>query len=194
MLLDVAKATIALFIIVDPLGNIPIFISLTEDIEEEERKRVFRTATLTGLFLLLAFALTGQWILTLFGITLHSFMIAGGLLLLVIAIRILIMGGLKENLSSPESVGAVPIGCPLLVGPGAITTTILNLQYIGVILTLLSVLITFGLVWLILRFINSIYHFLGRSGSLVIARVMALFIASIAIQYIFEGIIHSRLI
>lgn len=190
LVLDIAKATIALFIIVDPLGNIPIFISLTESMKEKERKKVFRTATLTGFFLLLAFALAGQWILTLFGITLPSFMIAGGLLLLIVAVRILISGGLREYLSHPESIGAVPIACPLLVGPGAITTTILNLQYFGIVTTVTSVIITFILVWLNLRFIDPIYRFLGRTGSQVIARVMALLIASIAVQFIIEGIRH----
>jgi len=125
---ELLKGIISLFIIVDPLGNIPIFISLTKEMEEAEKKKVFHTATLTGLVLLLAFALAGQRILAFFGITLYSFMIAGGVLLLIIAIRILITGGLKEYIESPESVGAVPIGCPLLVGPGAITTTILNFR------------------------------------------------------------------
>jgi len=125
---ELLRGIISLFIIVDPLGNIPIFISLTKEMEEAEKKKVFHTATLTGLVLLLAFALAGQRILVFFGITLYSFMIAGGVLLLIIAIRILITGGLKEYIESPESVGAVPIGCPLLVGPGAITTTILNFR------------------------------------------------------------------
>jgi len=129
---DLIRGIIALFIIVDPLGNIPIFISLTQGMEEVERKKVFQTATLTGLILLLAFALAGQWILVFFGITLYSFMIAGGILLLII-------------------------------------------------------------VWLVLRFIDPIYHFLGKTGSLVIARVMALLIASIAVQYVLEGLSHFQL-
>jgi len=190
MLPDLARGTIALFIVVDPLGNIPIFISLTEEMEKAERKKVFRTATLTGFILLLAFALAGQQILIFFGITIHSFMIAGGILLLIIAIRILIVGGLEESTVSPESVGAVPIGCPLLVGPGAITTTILNLQYMGIIPTAISVLIIFAIVWFILRFIDPIYRFLGKTGSIVISRVLALLIASIAVQYIAEGLKH----
>jgi multiple antibiotic resistance protein len=190
---DLLKGIISLFIIVDPLGNIPIFISLTEKMKEAEKKKVFHTATLTGLILLLAFALAGQWILLFFGITLYSFMIAGGILLLIIAVRILVKGGLTEYAESPESVGAVPIGCPLLVGPGAITTTILSLQNSGIYVTTVSVLIIFGIVWLVLRFIDPIYHFLGKTGSLVIARVMALLIASIAVQYVLEGLGHFQL-
>lgn len=183
----IAKSAISLFIIVDPLGNVPIFIGLTERSEEMERKRIFRTATVTGFILLLAFAIAGREILNIFGITLPSFMIAGGILLLIIAIKILIVGGWEEKHLTPESIGVVPIACPLLVGPGAITTTILNLQEFGIPITVTSVIIVFTITWLIFRSIESIYRVLGRSGSVIIARVMALLIAAIAVQYIVNG-------
>jgi multiple antibiotic resistance protein len=187
---ELAKAAIALFIIVDPFGNIPIFVGLTEKIDVDQKKKVFNTATLIGFVLLLVFAFTGQEILTLFGLSIFSFEVAGGILLLIIAIRILISGTKQEEAESPESLGAVPIAIPLLVGPGAITTTIFNLQAYGSIIAILSVLIVLSITWVILRFINKIYHFLGKTGSLVIARVMALFIAAIAIQYILDGVTH----
>jgi multiple antibiotic resistance protein len=187
---ELAKAAIALFIIVDPFGNIPIFVGLTEKIDADQKKKVFNTAALIGFVLLLVFAFTGQEILTLFGLSIFSFEVAGGILLLITAIRILISGTKQEEAESPESLGAVPIAIPLLVGPGAITTTIFNLQAYGSIIAILSVLIVLSITWVILRFINKIYHFLGKTGSLVIARVMALFIAAIAIQYILDGVTH----
>ena len=187
---NLLRGIITLFIIVDPLGSIPIFISLTKGMNSSQRRVVFKTATITGLILLLAFALTGQQILILFGISIYSFMIAGGILLLIIAIKLLVTGGWEEPSISPESVGAVPIACPLLVGPGAITTTIVNLQEVGIITTIISVMIVFAVVWLILRHIDPIHNFLGDVGALVISRVMALFIAAIAIQYIVEGVEH----
>jgi multiple antibiotic resistance protein len=183
--LELAKAVIALFIIVDPFGNIPIFMGLTEKMADNQRKKVYNTATLVGVILLLVFAFTGQEILMIFGLSIYSFEVAGGLLLLIIAIRILIAGSMHENVESPESIGAVPIAIPLLVGPGAITATIFNLQA-----AILSVLIVLSLTWVILRFIKWIYRFLGKAGSLVIARVMALLIAAIAIQYIMTGVTH----
>lgn len=187
---ELAKAAIALFIIVDPFGNIPIFVGLTEKIDADQKKKVFNTATLVGFVLLLVFAFTGQEILTLFGLSIFSFEVAGGILLLIIAIRILISGSKHESAESPESLGAVPIAIPLLVGPGAITTTIFNLQAYGSIIAILSVLIVLSITWVILRFINKIYRFLGKTGALVIARVMALFIAAIAVQYILDGVTH----
>jgi len=136
------RAVISLFIIVDPLGNIPIFISLTEKMNEKERRKIFQTATVTGVILLLSFALVGQQIFILFGISMQSFMIAGGILI----------------------------------------------RIFNVAITVISVLIVFLIVWITLRFIDPIYRLLGRSGSLVIARVMALIIAAIAVEYILEGI------
>jgi multiple antibiotic resistance protein len=185
---DLMKMVIALFIVVDPLGNVPIFMSLTENMDKSQRRKTFRLAILTGLVLLTFFSLVGQNILTLFGITLDSFMIAGGVLLLIVAIRLLVVGGWGEKIVIAESVGAVPIGCPLLVGPGAITTSIFNLQTSDIVVTLTSVLLTFTIVWFILRYIDPIYRILGRNGSLVITRVMALLIASIAVQYVIEGV------
>lgn len=189
-LIELGKAIIALFIIVDPLGSIPVFIGLTQDVPDSQKKRVYNTAVLVGFVLLLVLALTGQEILNIFGLSIYSFEVAGGILLLIIAIRILISGVRESGESSPESIGAVPIAIPLLVGPGAITTTIFNIQAYGLISAIIAVFIVLALTWIILRFINRIYKFLGKTGSLVIARVMALFIAAIAVQYILTGVTH----
>ena len=188
--LNLAKAILVLFIIVDPFGNIPIFMSLTEKMPKERKRKVFNTATLVSFILLLAFAFAGQEIFSIFGVSIFSFEVAGGILLLIIAIRILITGSLMEIKESPESIGAVPIAMPLLVGPGAITTTIFNLQAYGVAVAALSVFAVLILTWLILRYVDSVYRFLGKTGALVIARVMALLIAAIAIQYVLFGLTH----
>ncbi len=180
-------ASVALFIIVDPFGNIPIFIGLTENLESAKRNKVFNLATLVGFVLLLFFAFLGQEVLAIFGLSIYAFGIAGGILLLIIAIRILVTGSMHEASESPESLGAVPIAMPLLVGPGAITTTIFNLQSYGTAVAIAAVVIVLSVTWVILRFINRIYRVLGKTGALVIARVMALFIAAIAIQYILNG-------
>ena len=190
LITEFVKAFIALFIIVDPLGNIPIFVGLTEKLGETQRQRVFNVAILVGVVLLLVFAFTGLEILNIFGLSIYSFEVAGGILLLIISIRILISGSFHEGAESPESIGAVPIAMPLLVGPGAITTTIFNLQAYGIIITILAVVVVLAITWVILRFMHSIYRFLGKTGAIVIARVMALFIAAIAIQYILTGVTY----
>jgi len=186
--LNLIKAVIALFIVVDPFGNIPIFMGLTQKMDGPQKRKVFNTACLVGFILLLVFAFTGQEIFMIFGVSIYSFEVAGGILLLIISIRILISGNLEEKVESPESLGAVPIAMPLLVGPGAITTTIFNLQAYSVYVTALAVLIVLIVTWVVLRFIDRIYRVLGKTGSLVIARVMALLIAAIAVQYILNGV------
>ena len=192
---EVGRAAIALFIIVDPFGNIPIFMGLTENVPESKRKKVYNTAVIVGTVLLLVFAFTGTEILNIFGLSIYSFEVAGGILLLIIAIRILIMGSMHENVESPESLGAVPIAIPLLVGPGAITTTIFSIQLDDTAIpAILAVVIVMAITWVILRYINGIYKLLGKTGSIIIARVMALLIAAIAVQYILTGITHFLLL
>ncbi|MEM2099429.1 MAG: MarC family protein [Candidatus Bathyarchaeia archaeon] len=188
---NLVRAVLALFIVVDPFGNLPIFIGLTEKMSSQQRKRVFRSATITGFILLLIFALAGQQILAFFNISIYSFMIAGGVLLLIIAVKLLIED--EWNVPSNESLeklGSVPIAVPLLVGPGAITTTILNFQSFGTIITVASVAIVFAVVSLVLKLIEPIHRFMGKSGAEIVTRIMALLIAAIAIQYMINGITH----
>lgn len=97
---------------------------------------------------------------------------------------------MQENVESPESIGAVPIAIPILVGPGAITTTIFNIQQYDTIIAILVVLVVMATTWIILRYISRVYNFLGKTGSLIIARVMALRIATIEVQYILTGVTH----
>ena len=190
-LVDLAKAVIVLFIIVDPFGNIPIFIGLTESMSDAQKRKIFNTACLVGLILLLVFAFTGQEIFNLFGVSLSSFQIAGGFLLLIVSVRILVLDAAsRQRGETPEAIGAVPIAIPLLVGPGAITTTILNVQTYNVWVAALSVPIVIAFTWLVLRFINKVYKFLGKTGSVVIGRIMALIIAAIAVEYILEGVLQ----
>ena len=188
---EIGKAAIALFIVVDPFGNIPIFMGLTENVSEPKKKKLYNTAVIVGTVLLLVFAFTGTEILTLFGLSIYSFEVAGGILLLIIAIRILVSGNMHENVESPESLGAVPIAIPLLVGPGAITTTIFSIQLDETAVpAILAVIIVMAITWVILRYIDKIYKLLGKTGSIIIARVMALLIAGIAVQYILTGLTH----
>jgi len=188
---DTLKSTIALFVVIDPIGTVPLFIALTEKMGKEERKAVSKTAIITSGVLLIVFAVAGTQILTIFGITIFSFMIAGGILLFIVAIELLTHGiwrfGSSGGTAAGES-GVVPLAFPLLAGPGAITSVIISFQTAGMIVTILSIAIVIGITYVILRSINPIYRLLGRRGSMIITRVFAVFIAAIAIQYIVEGV------
>jgi multiple antibiotic resistance protein len=182
------RTTVALFIIVDPIGTVPAVFTLTRNMGIEEKRKNFRIAAYTGSALLVAFAVAGEQILSIFGISLYSFMVAGGILLLLLSMDILIRGESTQRTGSVEDVGAVPIAIPLLVGPGAITTTIVQLQSSGYAVVLVSIVIVMFLTWLILRSEDRIYRLLGQNGSAVIAKLMAVFIAAIGIQYMLTGI------
>jgi multiple antibiotic resistance protein len=182
------KAVVALFVVVDPIGNVPIFIGLTRNLSPLQRRRTFRSAVIVSAALLLVFAFAGHLLLALFGISIHSFKIAGGLLLLIIAMKILVTGSWEEKEVTPEGVGAVPMAFPLLAGPGAITTTIVMLQILGLVEVILAVAIVILLTSVVLISIERIYLFLGRAGSVVAARLMAIFIAAIAFQFMIEGL------
>lgn len=188
---DMLKSTIALFVVIDPIGTVPLFIALTEKMGIEERKAVSKTAIITSGVLLVVFAVAGTQILTIFGITIYSFMIAGGILLFIVAIELLTHGiwrfGSSGDTITGES-GVVPLAFPLLAGPGAITSVIISFQTTGLIVTILSITIVIGITYVILQSINSIYRLLGKRGSMIITRVFAVFIAAIAVQYIIEGV------
>ena len=185
---ELIGSIIALFVIVDPLGNVPIFLGLTQQTDSDGRKRVFKMALITALVLLIVFAVSGKLILDVLVIDISSFRIAGGLLLLILATKILIYGTWEEKSILSESTGAVPIAFPLLAGPGAITNVIVINESAGLLVVLVSIGAVMGITGLILAGIDRIHRLLGVVGSIVIARIMAVFIAAIAIQYIIEGL------
>jgi multiple antibiotic resistance protein len=184
--IEVAKVVTALFIITDSLGNLPFFIGLTEGASSEERRKITWTAIFTGLFMLAFFVFAGTLILDLFNLTLDDLKIAGGVLLLIISVELLMRG--KVVAEHREDIGVVPLGSPLLVGPGAITTVLVMTKLYQLPAIILGVLICFALIWLIFRFADTIYRFIGRNGALIITKISAILIAAIAVRFIRLGI------
>ena len=185
---DLLKSTIALFVVLNPIGTVPLFIGITQNMKKEERKAVSKTAIITSGIVLVVFAIAGTGILRLFGITIFSFMIAGGVLLFIVAIELLTHGVWRFGGGGlPGESGVVPLVFPLLAGPGAITSVIISYQAYGFVITILSIAIVIGITYIILLFVNQIYRLLGRRGSMIVTIVFAIFIAAIAIQYVIEG-------
>ncbi len=180
------KTLIALFIITDSIGNLPFFIGLTEDLSVSERRKTFAAAILTGVVLLAVFVFAGALIFDLFSLTIDDVKIAGGILLLMVGIEIMLKG--KVLVEHKEDIGVVPLGCPLLVGPGAITTTLVLLKAYDFWAVLAGVVACFILIWLVLHFAENIYNFLGRNGSLIITKIAAILVSAIAVQFIRQGI------
>jgi multiple antibiotic resistance protein len=182
-------AVIQLFVITDPIGNLPILQALTKKETPERRHRTFIQAVLAAFTLLIIFSVAGNLILSLFHITLPDFKIAGGILLLIIAIIILVRGSWIEEGETSHPIGVVPLGVPILVGPGAITTAMVLMSIYGAWITLLAVLINFSASFVTLYFGDRIFKLIGEEGSEIVARVMTIILAAIAIKYIHGGII-----
>ena len=185
---DLLRATISLFAVINPIGTIPLFASITQKMQKNERDRVLKTTVVTAGALLMIFAVAGTQILSIFGITISSFMIAGGILLFVVSIELLTHGGWRYGGTVSDESGVVPLAFPLLAGPGAITTVILSFQMSGLMVTVLSIAIVIGITYVVFFLTGTIYRILGRRGSLIITRIFAVLVAAIAVQYVVDGL------
>ena len=194
---EYTKIFISLFAIIDPVGIIPIIIAFTAGMTAQKRERVGRMASLSVLVILLAALLLGEAILEFFGISIHSFRTAGGILLLLMSINMLI--GNKPQYTPDDSVDGdatssvaiVPLSTPLLAGPGAISTVILdahkgsNAGHYGVMALVLAALsLTVWLTFLIAPWVS---QRLGRIGSNIVTRLMGLLLAAIAVEFMAGG-------
>ncbi len=194
---EYTKIFISLFAIIDPVGIIPIIIAFTAGMTAQKRERVGRMASLSVFIILLAALVLGEAILGFFGISIHSFRTAGGILLLLMSITMLI--GNKPTLTpddidsdSTSSIAIVPLSTPLLAGPGAISTVILdahkgnNIGHYGIMgLVLVALSLTVWLTFLIAPWVS---RRLGKIGSNIVTRLMGLLLAAIAVEFIAAGL------
>src|SRR3954453_5679364 len=184
----ILTSTIQLLAVVEPFGIIPILINLTKKMEKETSKALSKSAAITSALLLMIFGIAGTQILAAFGITVNSFMVAGGALLFIVSLEIMRHGELRNIENDIQGTGVIPIAFPLIAGPGAITSVIISQQKDGLVVTIISIIIVISITYLILRSIGPIYRILGNRGSEVISRIFAVILAAIAIQYIVEGL------
>lgn len=185
---------IPLFVAIDIFWLLPIFSSLTAEMARERRRRVIRQSVTTALGVSIAFAAVGELIFTQLGISVNDFKVAGGLLLLVLAILDLTSSEYKEKLVSSETVGVVPIGVPLIVGPAVLTTLLVLAEHYGLLVTVLSLILNLVVVFLAFSGARSIIRFLGTGGIGALSKIMAILLASIAVMMIrlgIEGILNQ---
>jgi multiple antibiotic resistance protein len=192
----ILRSTIALLVILNPVGIVPMYIALTQKMETTKRTELSKTVIIAATALLFAFAIAGSLIFAVFGITLSSFIIAGGVLLFIVAIELLTGGGWRfvggsdggDGGGISEETGVVPLAFPLLAGPGAITAVIISFESSGLIVTVFSISIAIATAYVILRYADRLYRVLGKRGSLIVTRVFAVLIAAIAIEYVVDGV------
>ncbi|MCP4631740.1 MAG: NAAT family transporter [candidate division Zixibacteria bacterium] len=190
----------AIFVILDPLGAVPIVLGMTEGYTEKRRNQIILRACWVSLMILLVFAVSGRFLLDLFGITLPAFRIAGGILLLKIALDMLyakrpqshITKSEEEAGTDKEDIAIVPLAMPMLAGPATIATVLVlmeqadNYAKSGIVLG--SIFVTVLLTFLILRSATFFFKLLGESGVKITVRVMGLILLSLSVQFIAGGI------
>ncbi len=186
MFKDYLLAFIPVFVAVDVIGLLPIFISLTREMGNREIKKVLTQSFITGVTLALVFIFIGKWILAVLGITENDFMIAGGIILFLIALRDIF--NIAKHAGTAEEMGAVPIGTPLIVGPGVLTTCLILTAQYGIIPTITSVVINVLIAVIVLSFSGRIIKAIGNTGVLAVSRIMALLLAAIAVMMIRKGL------
>jgi multiple antibiotic resistance protein len=178
---------IPFFVAFDPLGILPVFVSLTSDMTELERKKVVRQSTLTAFLVGVSFLAAGKSVFELLSITVSDFKVAGGILLFIIAIVDLIFPE-RTRTFPKETLGVVPIGIPLIVGPGVLTLLLISAPAYGYVSTILCLVLNLLLVWFVFSHSSQIMRFLKEGGTKGIGKVFTLLLAAFAMMMMRTGI------
>jgi len=191
MLKDFLLTFIPLFVAIDALGTLPIYISLTNRLEESEKRTLVKHACLTALIFALVFIFSGRIIFDFIGITTDDFRIGGGLLLIVIAMNDLISSNPKKERKSTAELAIVPLGIPLILGPASLTTIIMLTDKFGYLLATISTLLNLLIVWLMFRYSEWPLKIMGKGGAMAIGKIASLFLLAIAIMMIRVGLTNT---
>ena len=207
MSLEFAIATFAaIFAIVNPIGNIPLFNAVTEGYSPELKRKIIVKTCLVTFGVLTGFGIFGQYVFLVYGITIPAFKIAGGILLFSVAFSM--MQGQRsrakmsdeENLEamSKEDIGVVPLGIPLFAGPGAITTVMIYISYatrandlFDLTSVFVSIIATTLISYVLLTYSQRIFERMGRGGALAFSRIMGLLLAAVAVSFVMSGIFEA---
>jgi multiple antibiotic resistance protein len=196
---------VSVFAIVDPLGTLPFFVSLTAGFSDADRNIILHRAVLVLGGVLFLFALAGRFLFQAFGFTLAAFEIAGGILLFMVAYDMLRGEVTKvkltpqdrdEAIARRDELSVVPLGIPLLAGPGAISTVMIyegsaSNTPVSILATFVAIAITTAAAFVILRYGQPILRSLGRVGVMAMTRVLGLLLAAVGVQFVIDGITGS---
>jgi multiple antibiotic resistance protein len=195
------QAFVTFFTIIDPVGLAPVVIGLTASVNEAQRQRFITRAIIISAIIIAFFGLVGRFLLSRLGISLYAFDMAGGALLFLVAVDMLFgrSSGTRETktetdeASTREDVSVFPLAIPMIAGPGTIATTILYvdlatanpLELLSVAAAIISALLA---AWLVMRSSMLIVRHIGRTGILVLSRILGILLAALALQFILNGI------
>jgi multiple antibiotic resistance protein len=178
---------VPLFVVVDAVGTLPFVISMSEEMSSQERKVMVRNAVLTAAIVGFLFLFLGQLILRLMQISVGSFAIGGGIVLLVLSVNAMVTKK-AEKVVKDKMVGIVPIGTPLTAGPATVTTLLLLVTQFPVYWVVISFAVNIIIVWLVFATSSFFMRILGRGGTLAISKVSNLLLAAIAVNMCIRGL------
>jgi multiple antibiotic resistance protein len=183
---DFLLAFVPLFVAVDIIGTLPMFLGLTDGMPADKRRHIIRQSILTALPVAVGFLYLGQFLFDRLGITMYDFMVAGGVLLFIIA-TIDLVSSIKYA-RRIEVIGAVPLGIPLIVGPAVLTTELMLVDIHGHTATILALVVNIALAGLVLLSADFWARHLGKAGSQAFSKVASLILAAIAVMMIRKGV------
>ncbi len=178
---------IPIFVAVDAIGVLPIFVGLTGEFNKKKKSMIIMHSVITALCLAIGFVFFGKWIFKILNITIGDFMIAGGMVLFGIAIMDILTSSKKHKIPASE-VGAVPLGTPLIAGPAVLTTSLLVAGQYGLYMASISILCNIALAGLMFYSSSLIIKILGERGTKVLSKIMHLLLAAIAVMLIRKGL------
>ncbi|MFA5085448.1 MAG: MarC family protein [Candidatus Omnitrophota bacterium] len=181
---------IPMFVAMDAIGILPMFIGFTEHLKKRERQRTIIQSIVTAFIIGIVFLFLGRWLFKILGVQVSDFKIAGGAVLLAISLRDILQHEKACRLPI-ETMGAVPIGTPLVVGPAVLTTIIILLDFYGPYVTVLSFVINLIITWFVFYYAANISNFLGKAGSKAFSKIASLLLAAIAVMMMRKGFIDT---
>lgn len=181
---------IPIFVAMDAIGVLPLFIGFTENLKVREKQKIIIQSVITAFIIGILFLFLGRWIFKILGVLVADFKIAGGVVLLAISLRDILTYEKGHKLSA-ETMGAVPIGTPLVVGPAVLTTIIILLDSYGMVLTVTSFVVNLAIVWVTFSYATAISNFLGKAGSKAFSKIASLLLAAIAVMMIRKGLVDT---
>jgi len=179
---------VPLFVAVDSIGVMPLFIGFIHNCDNKQVRRIIVQSMLTALAVALAFLFVGEAVLRLLGITVEDFLVAGGIVLFLISIADLLTKGKPLQTYDPGSLGPVPLGVPLIVGPAVLTTIMLLVREYGFFWTGMAVTANILIAGVMFTFAGIIMRVLGDSGAAIASKIANLLLASIAVMMVRKGV------
>jgi multiple antibiotic resistance protein len=186
---EILLVFIPMFFTVDSIGILPIFASLTEGLNPQEKREIIAQSLITASLVAVSFILLGKVVFHFLGITMGDFMVAGGVILFCLGM-VDLTAQAKTRQAATSELGAVPIGTPLIVGPAVLTISLMLVSVHGLVITLIALFLNIAIVGVVFTFSDTLMRLFGPAGSRALSKVMMLLLAAIGVMMVRRGVIE----